>query len=74
MEIFIANADDWEGLYINGYLVTEGHSISNKELAMAIIDRLPRTGISYESKEVDPTWMSLNSTLPQELSKVKFNG
>lgn len=74
MELVIVNGDDWEGLYINGVLVTEGHSISNRELAEAIIERLPRLNISYECKEADIDWLHDRGSLPEKLEKVKLNG
>ena len=36
---------DWEGLYVNGVLISQGHSIQLRDLCKAL-------GVDYQSKEV----------------------
>ena len=74
MRVVLATGDtDWQGLYVNGELVTQGHSVRLDELAEAIISRLPRLDISYEEKTVNYDWMKDRSDLPDDIEKVTFN-
>ena len=63
MKITIAKFDDWEGLYINGKLVSQDHKITIKELAAHI-------NLDIELKEVDYDWFEGN--FPEDLNEVKF--
>lgn len=72
MEIIIVDADDWQGLYINGVLTCQGHSITAADVAEEIIERLPRLNMTFDVKEVNSKWMENRSDLPTELEKVKF--
>jgi hypothetical protein len=73
MKIVIAtNNDDWEGLYINDYLVTQGHEVTVDEVARAIAERLVRLDIQYERKDVDPRWLYERSDFPETLEEVIF--
>ena len=63
--VFIC-ADDWEGMYINGELIAEGHSIEKNTVL---------TALSIEFKEywtVDEKWLTDRGRLPDYLSEVKF--
>ena len=55
--------DDWKGLYVNGKLAYEGHSITPKEILDAI-------GIESEWVAVDPDWLESRGSLPENLSEV----
>ena len=64
--IVIVNADDWEGLYIDGDLKTEGHSLSLQN----VLDILKiHTTFRYD---VDYEWLEEIGRLPKSLSDVKF--
>jgi hypothetical protein len=54
--VFATNDDDWEGLYINGKLVSEGHKLSFGDFAEAF-------GISYAKVSVE-----IDGSLPQNLN------
>ncbi len=41
----VSNGDDWEGLYIDGVLVNEGHTITLGDLAEAFDCRLTRVDV-----------------------------
>lgn len=43
---FLTNDDDWTGLYIDGKLIIEGHSIRARDVVEAL-------GYKYESKVVE---------------------
>jgi hypothetical protein len=72
MKIVLVSGDDWEGLYINDCLITEGHKVTVREVVQAISERLIRLDITYEWKEADYEWLHVRGDLPQELKKVKF--
>lgn len=65
-KIVFITADDWEGLYIDGTLVAEGHNIPRHELMRAL-------GFEdYKSLSADYEWLSERGTLPKKLSEVKL--
>lgn len=43
---------DWQALYVNGKLVTEGHSISVRDVLDAIADILPNKVEKYEVSDL----------------------
>lgn len=61
--ITIAQADDWIGVYINGELQAEGHSISTVELLEVL-------GVEHEQVSVDQEWIEDRGNLPANLADV----
>ena len=61
----LISGDDWCGLYKNGKLVTEGHSIKLTDFAKII-------GIDLEVKWINQDWLENRGCLPKELSEVKY--
>ena len=60
----VTNSDDWEGLYIDGKLASEDHSISVSDVCAAL-------DIEMERVEVSTQYLGTKvSNLPQELSKI----
>lgn len=64
-QITLIQADDWCGLYINGKLATEGHSIDHGEFCEAV-------GIVLVEKWADCKWLEDRGRLPEKLSDVKL--
>lgn len=64
-EIVLACFDDWEGLYIDGKLVVEDHSITLESFAR-------HAGVNLSEKQVNYDWMQYRSRFPENLSEVKF--
>jgi hypothetical protein len=64
-QIVIAYGDDWEGLYVDGVLAEEGHSISVHHFCKAL-------GIDLEQKAVDTDWLEKGGRLPDRFEDVKF--
>ncbi len=54
---FVTNHDDWEGLYINGTLSTEGHRLTIQDFAEAI-------GLKLNTKTAGP-WLLDRGSLPE---------
>jgi hypothetical protein len=65
-EFVLIRSEDWEGLYIKGQLVVEGHSLT-------AIDVLAAIGIRADSKFCNEDWLAdEGGSLPIELGDVKF--
>lgn len=65
--IVIATGPKWEGLYLNGYLITEG--------LLTAADALSSLGIHYEQRYVDRDWLrAIGNSLPLRLQDVAFPG
>lgn len=58
-------ADDWEGLYHNGFLVAEGRS-----LTYDIPDIFSLLGVEVECRYADPNWLASEGFLPDDLQDV----
>lgn len=60
----VSNGDDWEGLYLDGVLVDEGHEITPLALAEALGLENERVYVSYQ-------WLGEKvSNLPEKLNKI----
>lgn len=63
-------ADDWTGLYVDGRLQREGHSIEAWDALVLIQDlELDNFGLEYFWCDLD--WIHDRGNLPDELSDVK---
>jgi hypothetical protein len=56
---------DWEGLYIDGKLVYEGHEIPRHVL-------FEKMGIQCTDRQCADGWLEERGNLPNKLSEVKF--
>ncbi len=56
--------EDWEGVYLDGVLVAQGHSVDISDVAAAL-------GVEYQSVEADSDWLEDEGELPESLSDVK---
>lgn len=57
-------ADDWEGLYRDGELLTQGHSLS-------MFDVFGALGLDLGKVRPDNTWLEAEGLLPTYLEDVK---
>lgn len=62
-------ADDWEGMYIDGKLMKEGHIIDAYE-ALEIIREIGMT-FTLSMFNVDDDWLSEIGSLPENLGDVE---
>jgi hypothetical protein len=60
----IAQADDWSGLYVDGELVYQGHSIPIHVVFEVL-------GASVQRVEVDLDWIHARGDLPDKLADVE---
>ncbi len=64
-EVVIVDADDWQGLYVNGKLQYENHEIRPDEILKIL-------GINYRIIECDSNWIeNQGGRLPKNLEMVK---
>lgn len=74
MKIFHADADDWEGLYIDGVLVSQGHSFRLYDVMEMIIERGGHVE-EYDCVTIDgdayDEWLAVVGHLPEKLSELE---
>ena len=67
MEVVLADGDDWQGLYVNGTLVTQDNLITVQDLC----DLYDFKGIIKEVY-ADVDWLSEVTVFPKKLEDVKL--
>lgn len=71
-KITVASADDWIGVYADGELIHEGHSV---DLTYFISYIMPLAGINlgWEVKNADEDWLVEDvGNFPTDLAEVKW--
>lgn len=64
---FITSPDgDWTGLYRDGKLVAQGHTLSASECLSAL-------GIPFTSAEASEAWIQRVGQLPEDIKDVFYN-
>jgi len=63
-KVVLVDGDDWQGLYVNGKLETQGHSVE-------LDDVLKVFGITIDTIYADLDWLSDLGYLPDKLKDVK---
>lgn len=62
--VIVSNGDDWEGLYIDGKLVTENHRLSPRDVLNAL-------GLTLERKHVSTEYLGGEVvSLPQNIKEI----
>lgn len=61
--ILVSNGDDWEGLYVNGKLVQQDHSLSARDVLSLI-------GIDIEQRWVSYDYTAERGNLPDKLADI----
>lgn len=70
-KLVLVRGDDWEGIYVDGNLLTEGHSIEVMDaVQLAVTHRVTE----YETQWADLTWLHDEGNLPRRLDEVKLQG
>ena len=67
MEVTLVTSDDWEGIYLDGRLVSESHSHRTQEALRAL-------GVEVQIVEADLEWIESVGHLPADLAKVRRSG
>jgi len=69
-KITLVDGDDWQGLYVNGELVTQGHSIRAQDVCEVL-------GADYAFVSADYEWLDERGALPEllkDVKRIKHNG
>lgn len=67
MDVLILSTQDgdWEGLYVRGQLVTEGHSIDRMELLEASYERFTHRDVRFEElRDEDEDLLAISGSFP----------
>jgi hypothetical protein len=71
MKNFIyARGDDWEGIYVDGALVLQDHSVSLNDFAMLVA---PLGPFHWKIQRVDLDWLEYEGSLPMRIEDVKWD-
>lgn len=65
--ITLVRGDDWQGLYVDGRLVNEGHRILEEDFARAL-------GVEVTFQRADEGWLEDRGDLPRQLTDVVRQG
>ena len=69
--LVLALGDDWEGLYIDGVLLLQGHSLQPiAVLQQALKPAFKLTDDDIEQRYVNLTWLEDRGDLPSSLTEV----
>lgn len=66
-KITFVEGDDWVGVYLNDKLITQGHSINEREL----LESLGYKNIDAKYIEDEEIWDELGNSCPEKLSDVE---
>lgn len=70
--IVVAYGDDWQGIYVDGSLLDEGHSLElvpMLKLALGVFNAVPD---DVSSRWVDLDWLDNQGSLPSNILDVKW--
>lgn len=67
--VIATNCDDWEGLYLNGYRVTEGHELQITDFVETVV---LHGGVitDFYRIEVDNDWLVELGSLPEHIGDI----
>ena len=73
-DVILAIADDWQGLYFNDKLVTEGHSVSTYK-ALVCLSRMKVNivDMNFHKVNIDDEWMRDAGTFPKNFKEIPQN-
>ncbi len=64
MDIKLVKADNWQGIYIDGELAAENHSLNPEDILYVL-------GVDHEVKWADEEWLDGFGSLPAKYEDVK---
>jgi len=69
MRFVVVRGGDWEGLYVDGVLLCEGHVLSVDAVINAVTSSYP--GSTFTTLTPNDDWLEKVGYLPQDLDDVK---
>lgn len=70
MNIALVSGDDWQGLYLNGELVMQNHSLRLVDVLQCLTDRCDDI-CDFKQITADEEWLESWGNLPQRLDAVE---
>lgn len=70
INLTIISGDDWEGVYKDGKLYVEGHSVQLIDVLDMLKDCGPITSINYKTEYPNMDWLNDMGSLPVNLKDV----
>ncbi len=67
--LIVSNEDDWEGIYINGRLASEGHRMSAHDILDTLKGYLL---VGYEFRTCDREWLLGLGNLPDSADRIRW--
>lgn len=67
--VIVSNDNDWEGLYINGIIVSQAHRLTSSDILFYLKGH---TLVDYSIKVCDIEWFEDQIDFPRRLSEVKI--
>lgn len=61
----VTNHDDWEGIYLDGRILDQGHQIDWETVLSSL-------GFTLETQDADYDWLADEGCLPEKLEDCKF--
>lgn len=62
--------DDWDGVFANGKLVVQGHSVNLADVVLYLVDIGPVKIVSYKVAIADEEWLESYGSFPDNLNDV----
>ena len=69
IRVVYAQADDWQGLFINSELIMEDHKLKPSDVQAALKEN-DALGVEIEFKDVDLDWMYDVGSFPNNIAEV----
>jgi len=66
-KVVYVSGDDWDGLYVDGKLVAQGHSLP-------VTTILRECGVDYEMRSADEGQLREDGDYPTDIKDAKFTG
>jgi hypothetical protein len=66
-------ADDWAGMYANGELIAEGHSLRLCDMIEWLSNKGPVHIVSYDCRPANGSWLCDRGRLPVKLADVSYD-
>jgi hypothetical protein len=69
MNIDLVRGDDWEGIYLDGFLQLENHSLRLSDVLELLMDQQID---GFHQHTADEEWLEERGRLPENLSEVQL--
>lgn len=77
MKVLILESDDWNGLYINGNLIDEGHTLGEGDSILYLLEKSEDYGFDSSDvkvkfiEDVDDEYLNKFGSFPSDITELK---